>query len=45
MNSIGIEIFHVIKFLNKRYKEYKNEIKGHINNYIKKNENLIEKKK
>ena len=44
MNSIGIEIFHVIKFLNKRYKEYKNEIKGHINNYIKKNENLVEKK-
>ena len=44
INSISIEIFQVIKFLNKKYKEYKSEIKENINNYIKKNENLIGKK-
>ena len=45
INSIGVEIFQVIKFLNKKYKEQKNEIKEQINILNKKNENLIEKKK
>ena len=45
INSISIEIFQVIKFLNKKYKEKKIEIKEQINNLNKKNENLNEKRK
>ena len=45
INSIGIEIIQIIKFLNKKYKEKKIEIKEQINYLIKKNENLNEKKK
>ena len=45
INSIGTEIIHVIKFLNKKYKEQKVEIKEQSNYLIKKIENLTEKKK
>ena len=45
INSIGTEIFQIIKFLNKKYKEQKIEIKEQINYLIKKIENLTDKKK
>ena len=45
INSIGIEISQIIKFLNKRYKDLKNEIKEQIINLNKKIGNYIEKKK
>ena len=44
INSIGVDIFKIIKFLNKKYKEKKNEIKEKINNLNKRNEDLNEKK-
>ena len=45
INSIGTEIFQIIKFLNKKYKEQKIEIKEQINYLTKKIENLTDKKK
>ena len=45
INYIGIEIFQIIKFLNKKYKEQKKEYKDQISNLTKRNENLNEKKK
>ena len=44
INYISKEIFKTIKFLNKKYKEQKNEYKDQINNLTKRNENLNEKK-
>ena len=45
INYIGIEIFQIIKFLNKKYKEQKKEYKDQISNLTKRNENLNEKRK
>ena len=45
INQIGAEISELLKFLNKKYKESKSEIKENIRNLIKKNENLNVKKK
>ena len=44
INYIGEEISQVLKFLNKKYKEIKLETKEKINNLIKTNENLKNKK-
>ena len=45
INSIGVEIFHIIKFLNKIYKDIKKELKEQLINLNKKKENYTEKKK
>ena len=44
INSIGAEISQIIKFLNKRYKELKNEIKEQISDLNKRSENFDEKR-
>jgi len=44
INSINVEIFHMMKFLNKKYKEQKEAMKNKIINLKKKNELLKEKK-
>ena len=44
INSIGVVILQVIKFLNKKYKEVKSEIKEQINNLKKREENYKDKK-
>ena len=44
INCVGVEISEIITFLNISYKETKNEMKENINNLIKKNENLKNKK-
>ena len=44
INSINVEIFHMMKFLNKKYKEQKDSMKNKIINLKKKNELLKEKK-
>jgi len=44
INSINSEILRAMKFLNKKYKEQKGEIKNKINNLKEANENLKEKK-
>jgi len=43
INSIGVVILQVIKFLNKKYKEVKREIKEQINNLKKRDENYKDK--
>ena len=43
INSIGVIILQVIKFLNKKYKEVKKEIKEQINNLKKRDENYKDK--
>ena len=43
INSIGVVIIQVIKFLNKKYKEAKMEIKEQINNLEKRDENYKDK--
>ena len=43
INSIGVVIIQVIKFLNKKYKEAKMEIKEQINNSEKRDENYKDK--
>lgn len=43
INSIGVLILQVIKFLNKKYKEAKMEIKEQINNLKKRDENYKDK--
>ena len=44
INSINVQIAHILKFLNKKYKEKKTEMKSRINNLKKSKENLKEKK-
>ena len=44
INHIGMEIEKILKFLNKKYKDTKLEIKEKISNLMKKNENLKNKK-
>ena len=44
INSIGVVILQIIKFLNKKYKEIKKEIKEQINNLKKRDENYKDKK-
>ena len=44
INILDIELSQIMKFLNKKYKETKNEIKDQINILTKKNENLKDKK-
>ena len=44
INHIGMEIEKILKFLNKRYKDTKLEIKEKISNLMKKNVNLKNKK-
>ncbi len=44
INSIGVEILKILKFLNKKYKEMKIEIREKISELINKNENLKNKK-
>ena len=44
INYIGVEIEKILKFLNKKYKDTKLEIKEKISNLTKKNENLKNKK-
>ena len=44
INSINIETTGILKFLNKKYKESKMEMKSKINDLKKKNENLKDKK-
>ena len=45
INSINVEISQILKFLNKKYKEKKIEMKNKIKDLKKNNEDLIEKKK
>ncbi len=45
INSINVEIAQIMKFLNKKYKEQKNQMKNKMDDLKKKNENLKEKKK
>ena len=44
INSTNVEIFHIMKFLNKKYKEQKDTMKNKVINLKKKNELLKEKK-
>ena len=44
INCINVKISEIIKFLNKIYKDNKTEIKNRINNLLKRNENLKNKK-
>ena len=44
INSINVEIAQIMKFLNKKYKEQKIDMRNKINELKKKNENLKEKK-
>ena len=44
INSIGVEISKILKFLNKKYKEMKIDIKDKISDINKRNENLKNKK-
>ena len=44
INGINVEIANILKFLNKKYKEKKTEMKNKLNNLKKKNQNLIDKK-
>ena len=44
INSINVEIGNILKFLNKKYKDKKLEMRNKINNIKKKNQNLIDKK-
>ena len=44
INNINVEISNILKFLNKKYKDQKAEMRNKINNLKKRNENLKEKK-
>ena len=44
INYIGVEISQILKFLNKKYKEIKLEVKERISNLTKRNENYKNKK-
>ena len=44
INSINVEIGNILKFLNKKYKDKKMEMRNKISNIKKKNQNLIDKK-
>ena len=44
INNINVEISNILKFLNKKYKDQKTEMRNKINNLKKRNENLKEKK-
>ena len=44
INCINVKISEIIKFLNKTYKDNKTELKDRINNLLKRNENLKNKK-
>ena len=44
INCINVKISEIIKFLNKTYKDNKTELKERINNLLKRNENLKNKK-
>ena len=44
INNINVEISNILKFLNKKYKDQKAEMRNKINNLKKKNEKLKEKK-